>query len=67
MEWFEPIIIAAAVIFVGLVIFFHFYNKKKGKGSSCGGCTGNCSSCGESCQIKCQKILDEYHELNKIN
>lgn len=59
MAWFEPLIIIAAVAFVGLVTFFHFYNKKKGKSSSCG---GNCSSCHGNCGINCQKILDEYHK-----
>ena len=67
MEWFEPLIIVAVVAFVGLVIFFHFYNKKKGRGSSCGSCSGNCTSCGGSCHYNCQKLLDEYHKANKTN
>ena len=62
MAWFEPLIIVICVSFVGLVIFLHFYLKKKGKslGGDCG-CNGNCSKCGHECP-SCNKLLDEYHK-----
>ena len=62
MLWFEPLIIIAAVSFVGLVIFLHFYLKKKGKslGGDCG-CNGNCSKCGQQCS-SCNKLLQEYRK-----
>ena len=68
MEWFEYLIIIAAVSFVFLVIFFHFYLKRKGK-SLTSDCSGNCSCCHGSCQhcnhASCQKMLEEYHQINK--
>jgi hypothetical protein len=62
MHWYEPLIIIAAVSFVGLVIFLHFYLKKKGKslGGDCG-CNGNCKKCGHQCS-SCDKLLKEYRE-----
>ena len=66
MAWFEPLIIIGAVAFVGLVIFLHFFLKKKGKslsGGCCSNkCTGNCSKCHAS--SSCQKMLDEYHKTH---
>ena len=65
MAWFEPLIIVGAVSFVGLVIFLHFYLKKKGKSLSgyCGcNCSGKCSNCGLQCSNK-EKLLKEYKEL----
>lgn len=62
MEWFEPLIAIGALAFVGLVIFFHFYNKKKGK--SLTGCNGNCNACSGSCHNNYKKLLDEYHKVN---
>ena len=64
MEWFEYLIIAACVLFVGSVIFFHFYLKKKGK-SLAYECSGKCQGCSGSCcgsKENCQKILKEYKE-----
>ena len=60
MEWFEPLIIIAAVAFVGLVIFLHFYLKKKGKSLS-GECNGHCSSC-HACS-SCKKMHEEYRKM----
>lgn len=59
MQWFEPLIIIAAISFVGLVIFLHFYLKKKGKSLS--GCSGNCAIC-KGCKNKEEK-LKEYKSL----
>ena len=64
MAWFEPLIIIAAVAFVGLVIFLHFYSKKKGKslsGGCSGKCSGNCSSC-HACP-SCEQMYKEYKEM----
>ena len=64
MAWFEPLIIVAAVSFVGLVIFLSLYLKKKGKslGGDC--CSSNgCQNCQEKC-IDCQKILQEYKKVH---
>lgn len=47
MQWFEPLIIIAAVALVALPIVLHFVNKKKGKtdcGCGCEGC-GACNRC----------------------
>ena len=60
MAWFEPLIIVAAVSLVGLVIFLHFFLKKKGKSLS-GGCSGKCGSC-HACS-SCEKMLKEYKEM----
>ena len=65
MHWYEPLIIIAAVSFVGLVIFLDFYLKKKGKslGGDCGcNCSGNCSGCGLQCSNK-EQMLKEYKEM----
>ena len=64
MAWFEPLIIIAVVSFVGLVIFLHFFLKKKGKslGGDCSGkCSGKCASC-HACS-SCDKLLAEYKEM----
>ena len=69
MQWFEYLIIAACVIFVGLVSFLHFYLKKKGKsltsdcGGNCSACHGNCSACSHTCDKN--KMLEEYHKANQ--
>ena len=67
MQWFEYLIIIVAISFVALVIFLHFYLKKKGKSLS-GDCAGNCKSCHlncASCHKSCQKMLEEYHKANQ--
>ena len=61
MEWFEPLIIVAAVSFVLGVIILNFYLKKKGKSLS-GGCAHNCSKCAQKCS-NCQQMLKEYKEM----
>ena len=63
MHWYEPLIIIAAVSFVGLVIFLDFYLKKKGKslGGDCG-CNGNCKKCGHQCSSANKKLLEVYHQ-----
>lgn len=68
MAWFEPLIIIGAVSFVGLVIFLHFYLKKKGKSLS-GGCTGKCSGKCSSCHAcsSCEKMLEEYKKMYPEN
>ena len=64
MEWYEIIIIIAAVLFVTLVTFFSIRRKMQGK--TC--CGGQCSCCkaGQNecpaCQIK--EDLQEYIETN---
>ena len=60
MAWFEPLIIVGAIAFVGLVIFLHFFLKKKGKSLS-GSCSGKCSSC-HACS-SCEKMYKEYKEM----
>lgn len=62
MAWFEPLLIIGAVSFVGLVIFLHFYLRKKGKslGGDCGcNCSKDCANCGQQC-LNSKKILQEY-------
>ncbi len=65
MQWFEYLIIAAAIIFVGSVIFLYFYLKKKGKsltGDCCGNCkkcSGNCTACSHKCCDR--KLIEEYY------
>lgn len=44
MQWFEYLIIIAAVALVALPIVLHFVNKKKGK-TGCGCGCESCSSC----------------------
>ena len=71
MQWYEFLIIAACIIFVGSVIFLHFHLKKKGKslsgdcGGNCKNCQGNCASCGHQCGNK--KLIEEYRESLKNN
>lgn len=64
MSWWEILIIITAVLYVGLVIFLHFYLKRKGK-SLIKDC-GDCSKCHGQCKIDCQKILEEYHKENTL-
>ena len=64
MSWFEPLIIVAAVSFVGLVIFLSLYLKKKGKslGGDC--CSSkSCQNCHQKC-INCEKIMEEYKKAH---
>ena len=68
MAWFEPLIIIGAISFVGLVIFLHFYLKKKGKslsGGCTGKCSGNCSSC-HACSSK-KEMLKKYRKMCSEN
>jgi len=71
MQWFEYLIIAACILFVGSIIFLHFYLKKKGKSlagdcsGNCNKCNGNCSSCGHKCNA--HKNLEEYRNFIKNN
>ena len=64
MQWFEPLIAIGAVSFVVMVIFLHFYLKKKGKslsGDCSGHCNGSCSNC-HSCS-SCEKMYQEYKKM----
>ena len=71
MQWFEYLIIIAAVTFVGSVIFLHFYLKRKGKslsgdcGGNCKNCTGNCGSCSHQCGNR--QLIEEYRNSLKNN
>ena len=61
MEWWEIAIIVSLVAFVGLVIFLHFFLKKKGK-SLGGDCAGNCYACSKECASKNSNLVNEYHK-----
>lgn len=66
MQWFEPLIIIAAIFLVVFPIASFFYKKKKGTlKCECGhymkDCTGNCKTCASTKKDileKCRKELD---------
>lgn len=63
MEWFEYVIIAAAIFLVILPIILSFKNKKKGK-TSCG-CNCSCCALHDSCCKNLKGYLEEIREEKK--
>ena len=63
IEWFEPLIIVAAISFLGLVIFLSFYLKKKGK-AIMNDCSGSCDKCGGQCKVN---LVKEYKKSKTLN
>ena len=62
----ETIAAAAIVLFaVGIAVFSLVRDRRKGK--KCGGCTGNCMSCGKCCPYchgeNAQETVESIHRV----
>lgn len=65
MQWFEILIIIAAVSFVVGVFVWNIILKKKTGKSLGSDCSGNCSSCcGCSACRKKMNLVEEYHKAS---
>ena len=65
MQWYEILIIIAAVSFVVGVFVWNIFLKKKTGKSLCSDCSGNCPSCCGcgSCHKK-TSLVEEYHKTS---